>query len=261
MEKIRTHSANGRLREPEGETQEPAPGDKIFIPTEDEHAPRPVGQGEHVVKQGECISSIAKNTGHFWETIWKDAANTELKEIRQCPNVLLPGDRVTIPEKRRKEEPRETEMRHRFVRRGEPGNFRLHLRDRWGNPFANRRYRIEVDGSEYEGHTDALGWLEQYIPGNAQSDTLTAWLGCNAEDEATCETWNLRLGQLDPAMETSGATQRLVNLGYSISPNASMEAAETREAIVQFQAHHGLRPTGRADDETCQKVKDAHAET
>lgn len=56
----------------------------------------------HVIRQGECIHSIAANEGLFWRTIWEHNGNTALRKKRPDPAVLLAGDEVFIPDKRRK---------------------------------------------------------------------------------------------------------------------------------------------------------------
>src|SRR5262245_4478555 len=105
----------------------------------------PVGTGEHVVRDGECISSIAKDSGHFWHTIWEDAGNALLRETRKQPNVLLPGDRVMMPPIRLRHEPGQSEMRHRFVRRGEPAHFAVRVLEQ-DKPRANEPFSLVVDG-------------------------------------------------------------------------------------------------------------------
>lgn len=52
---------------------------------------------EYKVKQGDCISSIAAKYGHVPDAIWNDPANRQLKEEREDPNVLKPGDVSFIP--------------------------------------------------------------------------------------------------------------------------------------------------------------------
>jgi N-acetylmuramoyl-L-alanine amidase len=52
---------------------------------------------KHVVREGECLASIAFENGFFPDTIWRHADNSALKERRENPNVLQPGDVLFIP--------------------------------------------------------------------------------------------------------------------------------------------------------------------
>jgi hypothetical protein len=209
----------------------------------------PVGTGEHIVKDGECISSIAKNTGHFWPTIWDDPANVDVKTARKDPNVLLPGDRVHVPPIRRRQEPGQTEMRHRFVRKGEPS--RLHLRI-FNVDLArgNESFTLTVDGQEQRGITDPNGCLDVPIPGNAKTARLTFI------NDGT--SYQLALGGVDPVSELSGVQRRLNNLGYDCGPEDNTLGNGTRAALHRFQAAKGLPETGEPDQQTRARLQEEH---
>lgn len=82
---------------------------------------------DYPAKIGDCISSIAYAHGLFWETIWTDPQNAELKAKRQNPNILQEGDVVHVPDLRIKEEARATNQRHSFVLKGVPAMLRLRI--------------------------------------------------------------------------------------------------------------------------------------
>jgi N-acetylmuramoyl-L-alanine amidase len=211
----------------------------------------PVGSGEHLVRQGECTSSIARDTGHFWETIWKDAGNTELREIRKDPNVLLPDDRVVIPEKRRKDEPIAPEKRHRFVRRGEPATIQVRLL-REGRPRVNEPYVLEIDGAVHSGKTDANGNIRWAIPGNAREARLIVG------EEPDRKEYTLMLGGIDPVSTISGIQGRLKNLGLDCGAVDNQLGPRTRRALREFQGRHGLPETGQPDQGTRNKLRQLH---
>ncbi|MFQ5806158.1 MAG: peptidoglycan-binding protein [Phycisphaerae bacterium] len=210
----------------------------------------PVGSGEHQVRQGECISSIAKDTGHYWKTIWNDSANAQLREVRQDPNVLRTEDRLRIPEIRPKQEPCTAEMRHRFVRRGEPAMVRLRVLMEDDQPRANQPYTLEIGGQTYQGTTDPNGQLQAPIPGNAQRGKLTV-----GPDNVV---FKLSLGVLDPITELSGVQGRLNNLGFNVGRADGVLGSKTKAALRHFQRSNGLEPTGRPDQATRDKLKQVH---
>ena len=43
----------------------------------------------YTVKQGDCISSIADQMGFFWDTVWNDPNNEQLRNRRKNPNAHL----------------------------------------------------------------------------------------------------------------------------------------------------------------------------
>lgn len=212
----------------------------------------PVGQGDYEVGAGECMSSIAKATGHFWKTIWDDPDNAELKEVRKEPNVLLPGDRVTIPEPRQKYESGETEMRHRFVRLGEPAMLRMQICIE-DEPVSNARYNLDIDGKEQEGTTNADGWVETKIPGNAKRGRLVV----DAKRQAL--VFPLNLGGIDPVAANRGVQQRLSNLGFFCGNPDGKLGPKSKSAIKKFQAANGhANPSGELDEQTRNQLKEKH---
>ncbi|MHC5109568.1 MAG: hypothetical protein ACYTHJ_06785 [Planctomycetota bacterium] len=228
----------------------------------------PVGQGDYVVGEGECMSSIAKDTGHFWETLWNHPDNAELKEIRKDPNILLPGDRVTIPALEEKTETGGVEERHRFVRLGEPAQFCLRLIEQREHaveideedveeqpevPRANLPYQIVIDEQVIDGVTDADGKLSCNIPGNAQDGLLI--LNPGEDDE---QSFPLVLGTLKPITEIEGVVGRLRHLGYDCGPEEKKYTQELAMALKAFREDHGLPEHVGIDDETRAALVEAH---
>lgn len=207
----------------------------------------PAGTGERMVREGECISSIAYEVGHHWETIWDDGGNSELRANRSSPYTLRQGDLVHVPPLRRKDESGATEMRHRFRRLGAPEKFRVRL-CQFGKPRSNLSYTLMVDGTLFSGVTDAEGLVEQLIPPNAKRGKLII-----SQDEQ----YDVQLGALDPVSEEAGVLARLVNLEYLAEEDRDEEEAVI-EALKEFQRKQGLTVSGEADQETRQRLVTVH---
>ncbi|MFO0837428.1 MAG: hypothetical protein U1D55_02805 [Phycisphaerae bacterium] len=211
----------------------------------------PCGTGNQVVQPGDCMASIALEQGFFWETLWNHPGNGPLRRFRDDPHALLPGDRVCVPEKRRKDEPGQTEMRHRFVRRGEPSILRATFLNHDDTPRAGEPYRLEVDGHPFVGELDECGTLEVRIPGTARRAVVRLGVA-PLEDH-----FHLRLGALDPISTPSGVHARLLNLGHVRS--AASSADKIPEAVVaEYQRSRELTVTGQLDEGTRRDLERKH---
>lgn len=206
---------------------------------------------QHSVKAGECVSSIAYQYGFFADTVWNDPANASLKAQRKNMNTLIPGDTLTIPDKREKEEPRTTGASHRFQRRGVPAKLRLTVK-RGDEVRANEPYEIEIDGRTTRGTTGPNGEITVSISPAAKRGRLVVGLG---EDQ---DTFELRLGHLQPVEEVEGVQARLNNLGFSCGREFGSVGPATRIAISAFQQKHGLPVTGEIDDALRSRLVEIH---
>ncbi len=229
----------------------------------------PVGDGDYVVRDGECISSIAKKHGFFWETLWNDPANAQLKESRRNPNVLLPGDRLTVLEKRRKDESLAPEQRHRFRRKGEPSKIRFQLlrgpstllfdsddrqQESEDQPWANVPFTVVIDDEQFEGVSDSAGYIECRIPGNAKKGELI--INPGQPDERVIQ---LILGALSPVSELAGVVERLENLGFQCGEDDPQElTSDLRSALSLFQDQNKLPASGEPDEATRTKLVQVH---
>ena len=205
----------------------------------------PVGQGNYVMKQGECVESVAFQHGLFWQTVWNHPNNKQLQTVRKNPNVLLPGDKVFIPEKKLKEESGATEKRHCFRRKGVPARFTLILQD-LGQPRANERYVLLIGGISREGKTDSEGELSEPIPPGAREGRL--FLGDDQEEIV------INFGNIDPIEEVSGVQTRLRNIGFYQGEIDGKLTPECVAAIAEFQRSAKLPGEGELNDDTRQAL-------
>jgi hypothetical protein len=203
----------------------------------------------HVVKQGECLSSIAKSCRLDWEHLWTLAENSELRKKRKNPNILLPGDVVVIPERRLRIEDRPVDQGHTFVKKGETVKLKIRLLAA-GKALANETYTLKVGGRNLQGSTDASGLLEQPIPHDVSEGELVL--------DKEKLSFHLKIGHLDPFNEISGVQARLNNLGYHCGAVDGIVGPHTQSALLTFQETYQLRQTGQPDSATCEKLRSMH---
>ena len=238
---------------------------------------RPVGDGNYVVQEGECVESIAFSRGLLWQTVWNHPRNAALRQADRNPNILLPGDRLYVPELDQKTVDAGTEQRHAFCVSGALSKIQIRLL-KWVKPvgmesqeamqsetadessesqttvaLANVPYVVLIDGQSYTGHTDAEGWVVQTIAPDAQRGSLIVEPGTGKAYEMT-----LLLGGLDPIDAASGIWQRLANLGFACGAGCAPDSSDYRSALEAFQTATGLEASGLVDADTRAKLKDLH---
>jgi uncharacterized Zn-binding protein involved in type VI secretion len=200
--------------------------------------------------RGACVSSIAFEAGHFWQTLWEHGANANLRRERGNPNVLRTGDAVFVPEPRPKSEWGDTDRNHQFTRRGEPAQLPLRvLAD--GEPRANQPWTLEIDGRRFEGQTDADGALCVPMIGNARRAMLR--VGPPGDEDE----YELDLGTVEPISCEEGVRARLENLGY-FERGRSESADDLADALRAFQSKRGLAGAGVADEATRARLLAEH---
>ncbi len=200
----------------------------------------------HLIVQGDTIPSLAFQYGLFSDSLWQHPENADLRKLRGDPNVLMPGDKVFVPDKILKQVDKADGARHRFQRRGVPMKFRVQLLDKDRQPRANLKYTLDVEGQLLKGATDSEGVIEHWLSPAARTATLR--LGE--------EVYHFAIGALDPEASDKGVRARLANLGYLANVDGS--ASDQAAALRAFQADRNLTVTGKADDATRAELTKAH---
>lgn len=203
------------------------------------------------VKQGDCISSIAFENGFFADTIWNHPSNAELKEKREDPNVLMPGDIVFVPDKRQKEVSEATNQVYKFRLKNVPAKLNLLVRY-YNEPMKKEPYTLDIDGKKFEGQTDSEGKISISIPPDAKKGKLIV----GGEDQQV--EYNLDLGRLDPIDEIKGFKKRLQNLGYEVGEMNDEISEEFQNAVSLFETENELDRSGEINETNQNKLKEIY---
>jgi len=202
------------------------------------------------VEQGDTLARIADEHGFSdYKTIWDRPENAELRQQRDNPNVLSPGDKIFIPDKTAKTVTCATGSAHRFTLKGTATRLRLVLLDLGGAPLKNTAVELTVEGQTSTVHTDGNGLLDQVLPPHAQDATVRV-----GEIE-----YDIKIGHLDPPDQQTGLVARLRNMGY-LAPGADSEVDpdELKFAVELFQRDHQLTVDGSDTSQVEQKMKDIY---
>ncbi len=214
---------------------------------------RPAGSGARVVAEGEGLALLALESGHFWQTLWDLPENAELREARGHPEVLLPGDRVTIPPLRSKSVAAVTNKVHRFRRRGMPVPLTYVIRDGAGDPLGSLRYELVVGTASFAGTSKSDGSLTHFADPLAATGTLTVWPALEGYPEKV--TWTIALDRLNPVDTVRGMISRLNSLGYAAGAVEEPLSAPARQALMEFQQAEALEVTGEIDTATIDAMR------
>ncbi|MBN2035036.1 MAG: hypothetical protein JW836_17355 [Deltaproteobacteria bacterium] len=199
------------------------------------YAEGPIGKGDSI-KSGECISSIAVREGIKWKDVWEHPDNDKLKRTREHPNILLPGDKVTVPKKKQKQAAKQDQKRHRMRMKGVPGILRLRF-TKYGRPRKGDAYRLDVDGYVRQGgKLDDDGSFEAKIWPGAR----TATIRLGKDQDNLVEKFEYKLGWIAPANEPLGIQTRLWNLNYYHGKLTSDFDKETERALLRFMQKNAI---------------------
>jgi hypothetical protein len=208
---------------------------------------------QHTVLPGEHLAGIAAAAGFSdFMTVWNDPGNAQLRQLRHSPNILLPGDIVTIPDRIVKSAQGADSQRHEFTLFGPELLLNLKLEDTEGDAIAGQDCVLHVTAKDANGRqaltqefkltTDTNGKISQLLSEDANLAEL-------AFDD---DKFLVVIGGLNPVREATGMRQRLNNLGY-FAGLVSEDREQLRWATEEFQhdekIHDGrIKVNGDLDD-------------
>ncbi|KPF46627.1 hypothetical protein IP87_12710 [beta proteobacterium AAP121] len=220
---------------------------------------------------GDCFARIARANGFFnYLTVYAHADNAT---AFPNPNQLVEGSTVKLPEKQMKafDLAVDAEKKFKIIRKATRLEVRLCQADVSKTP-AIAKATLEIAGKKVAGAAATLA-IEDIDP-TAVTATLTlvlakpaahakappttaavanqyppAIVAADFDDPETVWpkngdtiSWQLQVGHLEPATETRGVLQRLVNLG-SVCPVTPAEDEATQRAVRCYRRHaEGLAP-------------------
>ena len=211
--------------------------------------------GNYTIQQGDHLAKIAKGFGFSdWQTIWKHPNNAELKNKRQNPYVLYPGDSMYIPDRQERQESCSTDKKHTFVTKASHLKLRLTLLDQYEEPIANAACNLIMGARSDTVRTDGSGRIEVSI----QPDDHEGMLIIHSETPFSNTPIHFRIGDLDPLDEISGQVARLNNLGYLAGDPQNADPETFQSAVEEFQCDNSLTVDGICGPATKAKLKHAH---
>lgn len=213
----------------------------------------PHNMGAHIVRDGEYFDQIAFRHGWKGEALWKHPCNRALREEREDPNILSPGDVVNVPLVAPEPLPLRLESANPFA-----GDFprvcvRIRLLGSDGKPIAGESFTLEGMETPRGAATTPDG-VAEFRPALLTRDVVLVL-------PKRGERYTVIIGGLDPMDESSGRRQRLANLGYCAHESLGEDTSESEIAVAmqRLLSERGDNATNDAEPDPAKTLTERHA--
>ena len=213
----------------------------------------------HVVAQGETLHRIAKKHGfRHWQTLYDHVDNAALRKKRPNPNLLLPGDEITIPEKEPLVVKIQTNQSHVFQMKPIPTEkFKVKIQNGSGKSWVGKKVSLKVGEQTLETEITETGFVEVDLPrGDEESGELSVFM--NNDDSEPTHTFEIKLGYLDPIDTLSGVQARCNALNFPCGVVDGLMGQKTREGVMAFQETYSLSVDGKPGPKTQAKLQEVY---
>jgi hypothetical protein len=205
----------------------------------------------YVVRQGDYLVKLAWVHGFDAEEVWAHAKNKALADLRKDHHVLAPGDVLFIPVKVKEGLPIRKGEVNRYVAQAPRVDVKLQLRV-GDTALADEPYEVRgLTGPTASGTTDGEGKVSLKVPVSTREIEIVL--------PGKSISYRVRVGDLDPLAEDSGARMRLSNLGHGAAREGDRCQEETRAwGMRMFLRAAGLPETGEIDEATRAELGRGH---
>jgi len=213
---------------------------------------------QYTVVQGDTLSRIAKNHGFAnYKAIYEHESNTDFRAKRDNPNIIFPGDIITIPDPKPVFKSLTSAKINVFKIKKHAEYFRADFKDSEGNSWSGKRVILSLDGVETESFVNDDGTIEIELAENSP-ETGTLSLYFDDESQEPSEIFEVSLGHLDPVDTETGIQARCRLLGFDCGEVDGDIAEKSTAGIKGFQAEYGLIIDGNAAAITQAKLKEIY---
>lgn len=212
----------------------------------------------HTVVQGETLARIARQY-KFGSAmnLYNHPANAEFRKLRPNPDLIFPGDEVTIPDVDTKPLTISTGRQHVFCLKRETEKLKLKLQNKRGKSLQDKKILLTLAGEKIEAIIGTDGVLEVDLPkGDEKEAILDVYM--NPDSEEPTHRFELQLGHLDPVETLSGVQARCNMLGFDCGVADGVMGAKTRTGVKAFQKANGLDVDGVPGPKTKAKLQEVY---
>ena len=188
---------------------------------------------QHTVAQGETLLRIAKQYGYQTsKALYNHPSNAEFKALRPDPNLIYPGDKITIPPKKEKFIPLRTNSINSFVVQNKKEYFRLQIIHEDGDDITGKRIVITIGSQTIDTVLPSDGLIEVELNDN---DSLTGQVDLYLKEDQSSpsESFTAQVGHLDPIDTLSGVQARCNLLGFDCGSVDGINGAKTKAKLQQ----------------------------